>query len=254
MALDNNSRIPEDITDEVLQVASELYQKTQDTYAVSDLKAAGQEVNIPPELIEQAIEQVRERQRVQALQAEKQRENRRKLGYIGAGIGAIALLWGILTYNSLSSASRRVESAWAQVENQFQRRADLIPQLITITQAQAKQEQDIIKQLTGARQGYLAANTTEEKVTASRDIDIAIQNFNRYAATTDLGSSKAFINLQYEIAGTENRIATERKRYNDAVGNYNEEVGIFPNSIVAVLTGLQPKEFFKATNQEIPKY
>ncbi len=242
-----NSKIPEDMVDEVLQVASELYAKAEDSYSVSDLKAAGQDVNIPPEIIEQAIEQVREKRRLETIEKQEEAEKKRKLGYVAIGVGALSLLWGILTYNSLSAARGQMNSQWAQVENQLQRKADLIPQLISLTQAQTKQETSIIKQLNQAKNNFQKADTPEEKTLAGQSVDKAIQQFNQYALKSGLTSSTAFTNLQYEISGTENRIATERKRYNEAVQKYNQKISAFPNSLIASIAGFEPKEFFQAT-------
>lgn len=250
---ESNPRIPEDIADEVLQVASELYAQSQDSYSVSDLQAAAQEVNIPPELIEQAIQQVEEKRRLEKERQFQAEKNKQKLTIVAAAVGTIAIFWGILSYNSLSSASQQVDAAWAQVDNQLQRRADLIPRVLSVAKLQAQQEKDIVKLLQDARQSYLQATTPNEKVKASQAIDIAIGQFNQYAANSSLGSSQVYSNLQYEIAGTENRIATERKRYNEAVQVYNQKITAFPNSLIAGLSGFKTKEFFKATNTENPQ-
>lgn len=250
---ESNSRIPDEIADDVLRVASELYAKTQNSFSVSDLQAAGQEVNIPPELIDQAIEQVKEQRRLEEEKRLQAKQTKRTLSIFGAGLATIAALWGILSYNSLNNSSQQVNAAWAQVENQLQRRADLIPKLVNVTKAQAKQEQTIVKMLTDAQNKYNQARTPNEKLAASEAVNVAIQGFNQYANQTSLGSSQVFSNLQFTLEGTENRIAFARKQYNDAIQNYNQKVQSFPNSIVAGLTGFQPKDFFKPTNTADPK-
>jgi len=124
----------------------------------------------------------------------------------------------------------------------------LIPNLINITQAQADHEKELITLLTNARQQYLQADTIEKKLASSEKINQVINKVNNYALKNqNLGSSQAFTNLQYEIAGTENRIATERKRYNEAVQKYNQKIQSFPNSIVANLTGFESKSFFQSS-------
>jgi LemA protein len=250
---DLSPRIPEDIADDVLRVASELYSQAQNSYDVSDLKAAGQEVDIPPELIEKAIAQVQEQRRLEAETREIAQANQRKMTLIGSGLGALALLWGISSYNSLNVASQKVDGAWAQVENQLQRRADLIPKLVNVTKAQSKNEKEVIQLLLKSRDSYFKAQTPEEKLNASQKMDTALQRFDKVAANSGLVSSTAYTNLQYEIAGTESRIAVERKRYNDSITLYNQKVNAFPSSIVATFTGMKPKEFFKATNTKDPK-
>lgn len=250
---DNNSRIPEDMADEVLRVASELYAKSLNSFSASDLQVAGQEVSIPPEIINQAIEQVKEQRRLEAIQREQARATQKTLSLVGAGLAAISVLWGITTYNGLNNASQQVDAAWAQVENQLQRRADLIPKLVSVTKAQAKQEQTIVRMLTDAQNKLNQANTPNEKLAASDKVSVAIQGFNQYASQTPVGSSNVFSNLQFDIAGTENRIATERRRYNEAIQNYNQRVQSFPSSIVAGLTGFQTKQFYQPTNTANPK-
>lgn len=250
---DNNSRIPEDIADDVLKVASELYAKTQNSFSVSDLQAAGQEVSIPPELINQAIAQVKEQRRLEAEKREQAKQTQKTLAIVGGGLAAVVGLSGILSYNSLNSSAQQVDAQWAQVENQLQRRADLIPKLVSVTKAQAKQEQTIVKMLTDAQNKFNRARTPNEKLAASDAINVAIQGFNQYASQTPIGSSQVFLSLQDSIEGTENRIATERRRYNLAIQNYNQKVQSFPNSIVAGLTGFHTKDFYQPTNTADPK-
>jgi LemA protein len=250
---DLSPRIPEDIADEVLRVASELYSEAQNSYAVEDLKAAGEGVNIPPEIIEQAIAQVQEQRRQEAVERAKTQAKNQKLKLIGAGVGVLALLWGILAFNAMSRANQQVNSAWAQVENVLQRRADLIPKLVNVTKAQSKNEKEVIKLLLSSRDAFIKAQNPQDKLAASAKIDSALKQFDKVVSSTGLGSSQAYINLQYEIAGSENRIATERKRYNDTIASYNQKVTSFPNSIVATFTGMKPKEFFQATNTKDPK-
>ncbi len=164
-----------------------------------------------------------------------------------ASVGVAIALWGIWTYNTLSNAAQEVDAAWAQVENQFQRRSDLIPNLVSVTQAYAQHERDLATLLIHSRQVYLQANTQSEKVAAMTEVSLAIERFRNYAAKNpQLQSSQAFINLQYELAGTENRIAVERMRYNHAVGNYNQTVRLFPNSLLSRVFGFSPKPFFQA--------
>ena len=242
-----NPSIPEDIANEVLGVASEMYAETQNSYSLSELQAAGKEVNIPPEIIEQAITKVKEEKRLAQEQTLLAQKRNKTLVYIGGALAGLAMLWGIFTYNSLSSSAQRVDAAWSQVENQLQRRTDLIPKLIGVVEAQSTQEKEVIKLLENARNSYLLAETPSDKLKASQKITEALQNFERY-----FGSSQAYTNLQYEIAGTENRIATERKRYNEAVQAYNQKVKAFPNSLIANLGGFEVGDFFQASPNQSP--
>ena len=227
----------------MLKVASELYAEAQNSYAVEDLKAAGEGVNIPPEIIEQAIAQVQEQRRQEAVEREKTQAKNQKLKLVGAGVGTLALLWGILAFNAMSRANQQVNSAWAQVENVLQRRADLIPQLLKVTKAQSKNEKDVIKLLLSSQKAFENAKTNEDKLKASQSIDRALKDFDKVVKPADLDSSQAYLNLQYEIAGSVNRITKAKKDYISAVKIYNQAVTSFPNSIVANVTGMKPVEF-----------
>ena len=154
-------------------------------------------------------------------------------------VKAIAL-WSGWTYNSLSNTESIADLAWAQVENQLQRRADLIPKLIQITEAYAQQEQELISLLVESRQTYLQASTSEDKLQSLQSLNRAIASFWNYAATNpQLRSSQLYNNLQYELTGTENRIAVERMRYNQAVKTYNQKNQQFPNFIAAHIFGFE---------------
>ena len=140
------------------------------------------------------------------------------------------------------------------MENQLQRRADLIPNLVSVTQAYAKQEKELVALLVRSRQAYLEATTPNQKAATTVQINQAIDRFRDYAATNpQLQSSQLFTNLQYELTGTENRLAVERMRYNQAVQAYNQKVQSLPNSLVANTFGFEKQEFFQATNTDVPK-
>jgi LemA protein len=164
----------------------------------------------------------------------------------GIAIGAIG------TYNDLTYSISKPLEAWAQVENQLQRRTDLIPSLVLVTQTYARHEQEIISLLEQSHQTYLQANTQTEKLQALALVDKAINNFQNYAATNShLQASQLFINLQYEIAGTENRIAIERMRYNQATNAYNQQLQQFPNVVFAKVFGFKPMPFYESSDRNI---
>ncbi|MFQ4142629.1 LemA family protein [Chlorogloeopsis sp. ULAP02] len=247
-------RIPEEIAPEVLELASRYYANHTQSYSPSELVAAGKEVDIPAEFIEQAIRDVQARHRQQQEKQQRLAHLRQRLLIIGAGIVTTLAVWIGWTYNSIQSSSSRVEAAWAQVENQLQRRADLIPNLVNVTQAYAKQEKELVSLLERSRQAYLQADTPNEKAAATVQINQAIDRFRNYAAANpQLQSSQLFINLQYELTGTENRLAVERMRYNQAVQAYNQKIQSFPNSVVANTFGFEKQEYFQATNTNVPK-
>ena len=226
----NHEQIPEEIAAEVLDLASHLYAaESSGGYSLEELQEAGKEVSIPPELIQKALNQIRTKQ-------QQAKQKRQQTLQISLGIGAIISLWGVLVYNSLNQQLHQVNAAWAQVENQLQRKVDLVPQLINLTQAQTQHEQQLIQQLTQSRQEYLQADNNSAKVAAITVVNSAIQDLQEYVNNNNgLQSSPAFVNLQYEITGTENRLATERRRYNQAVQIYNQKVTSFPNNISKML-------------------
>lgn len=246
-------RIPDDKASEVFELAARLYSQSSNTYSVDELVQAGSEVQIPPEFIQEALQRIEAQEREAEIQRQQAQKRRRQLQMAAAAVGAIALGWAIWTYNSLSAASQSVDLAWSQVENQFQRRADLIPNLVNVTQAGATQEQEVIELLTASRQTYLAAETPSEQVAAAQQINQALNQFQTYIAQNpQLQSSQLYIGLQDELAGTENRIAVERKRYNEQVAAYNRQVQSFPNALIATVFGFQPKPLFQAENSAPP--
>ena len=249
-----DTEISEDLAPEILDLAARLYSERQNSYSTEELIQAGSGANIPPELVREAIAQIQsQRQQKRRFKQQIQKFVKRS-ATIFIGFIAVAIVWSGFTYNSLATSANRVDSAWAQVENQFQRRADLIPNLVNVTKGYAQQEKEIVALLIQSRQAYLQADTPQEKATAMATIRQAIDKFQIFAAgNPELQSSQLFINLQYEIAGTENRIATERRRYNLAVSDYNGQVNSFPNVLVAKRFGFEKKEFFKAETTKAPK-
>lgn len=239
-----NGGIPERIVPEVLEIASRNYANHSQRYSASELIQAGSEAQIPAEFIQQAIQEVQQRQ--------KRRQKQQKvLAIVGASVLAISGIWSIGTYNSFSRRASQVEAQWAQVENQLQRRADLIPNLVRVTQAYTKHEKEMVSLLQQSRQAYLQADTPEKKAVAIEQVNDAINRFQDYAANNfQLQSSQLFTNLQYEIAGTENRIAVERMRYNQAVQRYNQRIRQFPNSVFADGLGFDAQPFFQAKTTE----
>ena len=226
-----SDRIPEDIASEVFTLASQYYAKEIQSYSMSNIVEAGAEVHIPPELIQQAIQEIQTRQK-------RARQQRQMLLKVGVGMLTAIALWSGWTYNSLSNAESNVDLAWAQVENQLQRRADLIPNLVRVTEAYAQQEKELVSVLLESRQTYLQANTQEDKLQSLQSLNRALDSFWDYAATnSQLRSSQLYKSLQYEMAGTENRIAVERMRYNQAIKTYNQKIKQFPHLLLANIFG-----------------
>ncbi|WP_077074317.1 LemA family protein [Aedoeadaptatus urinae] len=164
-------------------------------------------------------------------------------------LAIVLIIAGIFgsTYNKLQVKDEDVNQAWAQVENTMQRRADLIPNLVETVKGYAKHEEDVFTKVTEARSAVKAASTPKEYAAANEQMDQAVKNINVVAeAYPELKADSNFANLQAELAGTENRIAVERKRYNEAVADFNKSVKRFPTNMVAKLLGFSQREYFQA--------
>ncbi|MGM3308683.1 LemA family protein [Anabaena sp. WFMT] len=247
-------RVPEDIAPEVLELASRYYTHQNQGYSASELVAAGKEVDIPAEFIQQAILDVQAKHKQQLQQQQQLTHLRQKILIAATGVVAALSVWSAWTYNSIQNSNSKVQAAWAQVENQLQRRADLIPNLVNVTLSYAKQEKELVSLLVRSHEAYLQAATPDDKAAATVQVNQAIDRFRDYATINpQLRSSQLFTNLQYEITGTENRLAVERMRYNQAVQAYNQKIQTFPNFLVANTLGFEKKEFLKAINIDVPK-
>lgn len=168
---------------------------------------------------------------------------------IGSLIGLVLIigLWFISSYNSMVKGNLSVDTQWAQVETQYQRRFDLIPNLVASVQGVMKQEKDIFIAIAEARKGYSGAKTVDDKVAAAGKMESAL---GRLLVITEnypqLNSSQTVRDLMTQLEGTENRVSVERTRFNDTVALFNGSVMTFPSNIVAGLFGFQKRTFFKA--------
>ncbi|MCM8756863.1 MAG: LemA family protein [Candidatus Omnitrophica bacterium] len=165
----------------------------------------------------------------------------------------VVLLLGLVQseYNRLVSLTQKVKEAWAQVENVLQRRNDLIPNLVATVKGYAKPEKEVFLQVTEARSSLMRATTVPEKVQAANQLGTAIGRLLLVVENyPQLKANENFLRLQDELAGTENRIAVERKRYNEAVNVYNQTAKSFPTMIFVRLFGFEPeKPYFEAAPQ-----
>ena len=149
--------------------------------------------------------------------------------------------------NDLIAKDTQVQSAWAQVENQFQRRADLIPNLMETVKGLAAQERGIIQDIANARARIQGARDPQSRIASENELSSALSRLLVIVENyPQIKSDRGFLSMMDELAGTENRLAVERKRYNDAVQAYNLAVRQFPSSIVASSSGFQQKPFFEA--------
>jgi len=163
--------------------------------------------------------------------------------------------YGFVTYNKLVSASESVDTQWAQVETQYQRRFDLIPNLVNSVKGVMKQEEAVFGAIADARTRYAGASSVDEKAQAASEVEsayarllVVIENYPQ------LKSSEAVQTLMSQIEGTENRISVERGRYNDSVRTYNLAAKRFPSSLVAGVFGYDAKAYFQgaAGSSEAP--
>lgn len=172
----------------------------------------------------------------------------------GIIIVAVIIVLGILmvnSYNNLVELEERVDSAWAQVENVLKRRADLIPNLVNTVKGYASHEEEVLTQITKARSSFNRANTPREYAEANAELERALSNLYVVVENyPELKASENFSNLQYELAGTENRISTERMRYNEAVQKFNTTIKRFPTNILANIFGFEPKQYFEIDEED----
>jgi len=173
-----------------------------------------------------------------------------------AVLGVLALLVVIVggsyvsSRNEMVRKNETVKQTWSQVDVVLQRRADLIPNLVATVKGYAQQEQKVFGDIANARAGLLNARTPGEKIAANGQLDGALGRLLAIVENyPNLKSNQNFLALQDELAGTENRIAVERRRYNEAVQDYNTYIGLFPNSIFARWAGFQRNNDYFAASE-----
>jgi LemA protein len=170
------------------------------------------------------------------------------------GILVVLLILGLMfgsmyigRRNQMVTLNETVKSDWAQVDVVLQRRADLIPNLVATVKGIAAQEVTVFDDIAKARQGYLNAQTPADKIATSNQLYGAEVKVLALAENyPQLKSNESFLKLQDELAGTENRIAVERKRYDDAIQGYNTFIGLFPNNIIAGMSGFKRNDAYFA--------
>lgn len=162
-------------------------------------------------------------------------------------IVVVFLLWFVGTYNTLVRSQVAVDTAWGQVQSVYQRRADLIPNLVETVKGVTNFEKETYLAVTEARSKWQTAATPAEQVAATNQLEGALSKLLLIAENyPQLKSNENFLALQDELAGTENRINVERQRYNEAVGAYNQKLMVFPGVLVAKMFGFDKKEFFQS--------
>jgi LemA protein len=176
-------------------------------------------------------------------------------GCVLAAVGAIVLgaiiiavsLMGI--YNGLVTKSQAVDAQWSQVETQYQRRFDLIPNLVNSVKGMMKQEQTVFLAIAEARTKYGAAQTIDAKVAAAGEVETSLGRLLAIMENyPDLKSSQNVTNLMDELSGTENRISVERRRFNDLTREYNVQIKTFPTNMIAGMFGFSEKPYFQSVS------
>lgn len=179
---------------------------------------------------------------------------------------AILIFWGIGAYNNLVKLNETVNASWSQVENQYQRRADLIPNLVNTVKGYANFERGVLTDVTEARAKVSQMTVTPEVLNDPQ----AFQRFeqaqsqlsgalSRLLVTVEnypeLKANESFLQLQAQLEGTENRISVERRRFNETVQTYNTKIKTFPTSLFAGMFGFGEKQYFKAApgSETVPK-
>ena len=172
-------------------------------------------------------------------------------------VGGIFGSMYISSRNQMVTLNETVKSDWAQVDVVLQRRADLIPNLVATVKGIAAQEVTVFDDIAKARASYLSAQTPTDKIATSNQLYGAEVKVLALAENyPQLKSNESFLKLQDELAGTENRIAVERKRYDDAIQSYNTFIGLFPNSLFASWAGFKRNDAYFAAPEaarEVPK-
>ncbi|MFN3873308.1 MAG: LemA family protein [Ignavibacterium sp.] len=190
---------------------------------------------------------------------------------VGLAIGGVLIIgiillvmWGISVYNNLVASEQNVLKQWSQVENQYQRRADLIPNLVNTVKGYANFEKEVLTQVTEARARVGQFNVTPEVLndpqaferfqSVQGDLSSALSRLLAVVENyPELKANENFLQLQAQLEGTENRISVERKRFNETVQEYNTMIKRFPASMLAGMFGFREKQYFKAIQgAEVP--
>ena len=183
-------------------------------------------------------------------------KNGLKVGIIVVAVLLIIVVIGVTNYNGLVNKEENINNKLSNISVQLERRADLIPNLVNTVKGYTTHENEVIESITSAREKLMSANTAKDMADANNELTNALNNlFVIVENYPDLKSNENFINLQDELAGTENRIAVSRNDYNSAVGEYNKSIKRFPGNIFASIFGFEKKDYFEVSEgkDEVPE-
>ena len=180
----------------------------------------------------------------------------KKTGIIIATVVGVILIWGVGTYNSFVKKQEAMTTAWGQVENVYQRRADLVPNLVALVKNYAEYEQGTLIAVTEARAKAAQATVNTENFdenefanfeTAQNELGNSLNRLIvRVENYPDLKANEEYLTLQAQLAGCENRIQTERERFNETAKSYNQSIRRFPNNLIANMFGFEKRPYFEA--------
>ena len=180
----------------------------------------------------------------------------KKSTWIIIGVVAVIIIWAVGSYNGLVTKDEKVSEAWANVETVYQRRADLIPNLVNTVKGYAAHEQETLQSVTNARANATnitidpSTATTEDMkryMAAQQEIGSALGRLIAIAENyPDLKANQNFLELQKQLEGTENRISTERRKYNETVKSFNASIRRFPTNLIAGMFGFEKRSMFEA--------
>ncbi len=163
---------------------------------------------------------------------------------------AVLVIWAFSGYNSLVTLNESADAQWATVESQYQRRFDLIPNLVASVKAILNQEQAVFGEIAEARTRYAGAGTPDERAAAASEVESALGRLLVIMENyPQLQSSQNVRDLMTQLEGTENRISVERTRFNDAVRTYNTAIKRFPRNILAMITGFGERAYFESADE-----
>jgi len=167
------------------------------------------------------------------------------------GVIAVLVVWAIAVYNGLIRLKNRVDEAWSDIDVQLKRRYDLIPNLVSTVKGYATHEKEVFEKVTEARTQAMGAQSAADKAQAENMLSQTLKSLFAVAeAYPDLKANQNFLELQKELADTEDKIQASRRFYNGNVRDFNTKIQVFPNNIFAGMLGFSAREFFEAAAGE----
>jgi len=179
------------------------------------------------------------------------------IGLIILGVGAIALLWAIMSYNRLVQLKSLCQEGWSGIDVQLKRRYDLVPNLVGVVEGYKIHEKEVLENVTKMRAASMSATTVDQKADAEKGLSGALKTLFAVAENyPDLKANENFLSLQQELSSLETEIQLSRRYYNGAARNYNIAVRSFPSNVVANMFGFAAVDYFELDNaqeREVPK-